>query len=77
MGTNTHYTYPFLAMNHHALMLLMIKKNFKLIQQVSREIGMPIRPLPAELDPDPNMPKSYLFKEPGNSVEVDLKAYIT
>lgn len=56
------YTYPFLMMNHHAVLLYMIHKNLKFIQQVERKVGMPVRVMPPELDTDPNRPNIVLFE---------------
>ena len=70
------YSYPFLLMNHLAIMQFMIKKNIRFVKQVSELIGMPVRPIPTSMDTDPNTPTVYLYRGPADSVKVDLKTYI-
>jgi hypothetical protein len=73
---NQSYTYPFIAANHHALMLLMLRKNLKYLNQVKSMFSHPIRPLPPYLDPDPNKPLVYLYTGPAKSKQIEFEAFL-
>ena len=71
MSTNS-ITYPYLAMNHHAIMLLMMKMNLRFISQVQKALRVPVRPLPPILDPDPGKPLAYLYTGSEKAIPVGL-----
>lgn len=72
----SHYTYPFLMMNHHAVLLYMIRKNLKFLQQVEKKIGMPVRMMPPELNTEPNKPNIILFKGPDKREPISFRALL-
>ena len=69
----TPYTYPFIMMNHHAIMLIMLRNNLKFVKQVSEAMGMPVRPFPVMKDPDPTKPVAWLYKSASEIRPVDLE----
>ena len=54
--TSVPITYPFVSMNHLAMMLTMLKHRFRFPKQVEHFYGCPIRIIPPGMCPDNNHP---------------------
>ena len=56
-----HPTYPYILMNHLALMLIMLKKRFFFPKQVEALLGAKVQVIPPHFDVDPNKPTAVFF----------------
>lgn len=73
MGTNIpHITYPYILMNHLAMMLVMLHKRFFFTKQVEAFFGTPVRVMPPQICPDSNKPLAYYFKNQGDSFDLKI-----
>lgn len=57
-----HPTYPYIMMNHLAMMLIMLKKRFFFPKQVEALLGAQINVIPPRYDVNPNKPTAILFR---------------
>ena len=53
--------YPFVFINHLALMLTMLKHRMFFVKQAESLFGAPIKVIPPNLDVDPNKPVAVFY----------------
>lgn len=74
MGTNIpHITYPYILMNHLAMMLIMLRERFYFTKQVEVFLGAPVRVMPPEICPDGNKPIAFYYRGPDISYDLKIR----